>query len=135
MGMEQYEDMLLMQRPTSTKHPRMSLYDRAAQFSPFAALTGHEEIIGETGRVTDEKVVLTEQKKEELDRILHVLMEQREETPLVQVTYFRPDDKKEGGCYLTATKRLVRVNRRERFLLFEDGLQISVDDIYELNMV
>lgn len=134
MGADNYEDMLPMQHPTSKRHPAMSMYDRAAQFSPFAALTGHEDAIKETGRLTDEKMVLTEQKKEELDRVLQILMEHISKRPSVRITFFKADEKKSGGKYLTITEKLVKINDRERCFVFDTGLQIELDDIYEISI-
>lgn len=129
-----YEDILHMKRPVSVKHPRMSLYDRAAQFSPFAALTGHEEVIEETGRLTGEKMDLTEQKKEQLDRRLQMLRGHLCEKPTVAITFFQKDEKKEGGCYLTVTERLVGVNDYEKYILLGTGERIHVEDIYEIEI-
>ena len=96
-----YEDILHLPHPTSKKHPRMSMEERAAQFSPFAALTGFGGVIQETGRLTDRRVELGESDRAELERTLNFLDSQEEEHPLVQVTYFLPDERKEGGSYVT----------------------------------
>lgn len=91
-----YDDIIHLPHPTSKKHPRMSMAERAAQFSPFAALTGFDGVIRETGRLTDQRVELEESDREELERRLNYLDAQEREHPLVQVTYFLPDEKKGG---------------------------------------
>ena len=100
---EKYGDILNLPHHQSKVHPQMSIYDRAAQFSPFAALTGHEAAIKETARLTEEQVELDEDKQEELNEKLQTLIAYATEHPTVSVTYFKPDDKKTGGEYVTAT--------------------------------
>lgn len=134
MKQEKYQDMLFLEHPTSKKHPRMSLHDRAAQFSPFAALTGHEDAIDETGRLTQEKMVLTEQKKEELDHTVTVLQQNIAQKPMACITFFIPDEKKEGGKYTTVTERVSRINSLDKAILLESGRIILVEDIYEITL-
>ena len=97
--MSKYDDIIRLSRPVSEKHPRMSMTDRAAQFSPFAALTGYDAAVQETARRTDARIELDEDAKEEIDRRLRQLQPGEP----VTVTYFRPDDRKVGGAYLTVT--------------------------------
>ena len=97
--MSKYDDIIRLSRPVSEKHPRMSMTDRAAQFSPFAALTGYDAAVQETARRTDARIELDEDAKEEIDRRLRQLQPGEP----VTVTYFRPDDRKAGGAYLTVT--------------------------------
>ena len=97
---EKYSDILHLPHPVSEKHPRMPMQDRAAQFSPFAALTGYEEAIYETGRLTEEKTELGEEEKAILDRKQRLLLEKLDEFPALTVTYFVPDEKKSGGAYI-----------------------------------
>ena len=94
---EKYGDIIHLPHPVSEKHPRMPMQDRAAQFSPFAALTGYEEAIYETGRLTEEKTELGEEEKAILDRKQQLLLEKLDERPTLTVTYFVPDEKKSGG--------------------------------------
>ena len=96
MYKKEYEDIIGLPHHVSKVHPQMSIYDRAAQFSPFAALTGHEAAIQETARLTEEQAELNEDKKEELNEKLQELMAHAEEHLAVTVTYFKPDDRKEG---------------------------------------
>lgn len=98
MHKKEYEDIIGLPHHVSTVHPQMSIYDRAAQFSPFAALTGHEAAIQETARLTEEQAELNEDKKEELNEKLQELMAHAEEHLAVTVTYFKPDDRKVQRC-------------------------------------
>ena len=124
-----YEDISHLPHPTSKKHPPMSLEARAAQFSPFAALSGLGGVIQETGRLTDRRVELGESDRAELERTLNFLDLQEEEHPLVQVTYFLPDARKEGGAYVTVTGRLKRIDQAEGTLLLQEGMRIPIRDI------
>jgi hypothetical protein len=124
-----YDDIIHLPHPTSKKHPRMSMAERAAQFSPFAALTGFDGVIRETGRLTDQRVELGESDREELERRLNYLDAQEREHPLVQVTYFLPDEKKEGGAYVTSQGRLKRIDPVEGGLLLEGGGWIPIGEI------
>ena len=124
-----YEDIIHLPHPTSKKHPRMSMTERAAQFAPFAALTGFDGVIQETGRLTHQRVELGEGDREELERRLNYLDAQEEEHPPVKVTYFLPDEKKEGGSYVTVQGRLKRTDTVGGVLLLEEGSQVSLGDI------
>lgn len=126
-----YEDILHLPHPTFKKHPRMSMEERAAQFSPFAALTGFGGVIQETGRLTDRRVELGESDRAELERTLNFLDLQEEEHPLVQVTYFLPDARKEGGAYVTVTGRLKRIDQVENLLLV-GSYRIPIEELREV---
>lgn len=127
-----YDDMLDLPHPTSTKHPRMSAIDRAAQFSPFAALSGHEAAIRETARLTDRQAELDEDTKAELDQKLRLLTEHCEDCPEVAITYFQADYKKAGGAYQTATGAIKRIDDVQRAVVMTNGACIPIDDIYEI---
>ena len=127
-----YDDILHLPHPTSTRHPRMPIVDRAAQFSPFAALTGHRAAIEETARVTDRRIELDEDAKEQLDQTLQLLLERIDEQPEVTVTWFSPDKKKAGGQYHTATGKLKRIDTQESRLILTDGNQIPLEDLLEI---
>ena len=127
-----YDDILQLPHPTSIKHPRMPMGDRAAQFSPFAALTGHGAAIAETARVTDRRIELDEDAKEQLDQKLRRLLERIGEQPEITVTWFLPDEKKTGGRYLTTTGTLKRIDSQEHRLVLTDGAQIPLEDILEI---
>ena len=130
-----YEDILHLPHPTSKKHPRMSMEERAAQCSPFAALTGFGGVIQETGRLTDRRVELGESDRAELERTLNFLDSQEEEHPLVQVTYFLPDERKEGGAYVTVTGRLKRIDQAKGTLLLQEGMRIPIRDIRSVGII
>ena len=98
---DDYKDIINLPHHVSSKRPQMPMLDRAAQFSPFPALTGYDDAIHETGRLTDEKIDLSEEEKEALDRKQQILMERLGDHPALTVTYFVPDAKKSGGAYVT----------------------------------
>ena len=126
---EKYSDIIHLPHPVSEKHPRMPMLDRAAQFSPFAALTGYEEAIYETGRLTEEKTELGEEEKAILDRKQRLLLEKLYERPALTVTFFVPDEKKSGGRYVTKTGNLKRIDLIQRWMLLTDGTKISLEDV------
>ena len=128
-----YDDIIHLPHPTSPRHPRMSRANRAAQFSPFAALAGHEAAIGETARVTQQRLELTEDEKERLDRRQHILQAHMEEHPTVTVRYFLPDGKKAGGAYQVVTGHLRRVNVHRGILCLWEGVEIPLNDIVALD--
>ena len=127
-----YNDILYLPRPTSAKHPRMPISDRAAIFSPFAALTGHGDAIRETARLTELKMELDEDAKAALDRRQAVLLEHIKEQPEITVTWFCPDEKKSGGAYVVTTGKLKKVDNDAGTLKLADGLTISLDEIVDL---
>ena len=127
-----YGDMLYMTYPFQTDRPRMNRADRAAQFSPFAALTGYDAAIKETGRLTDEKVNLSEEEKEALDRKQQILMEWLGDHPALTITFFVPDEKKSGGAYMTKSGNLKKIDEFERVMLLTDGTKIPLDDVVEI---
>ena len=127
-----YDDIIELPHPTSTKHPRMSISDRAAIFSPFAALTGHAAAIQETARLTDQKMELDEDTKAELDRRQAILLERIVEQPEVTITWFCPDEKKSGGAYVVTVGRLKRVDDTAGTLRLADGMTIALDEIVDL---
>lgn len=128
-----YADLLEVPRPTRHIRPPMPRGDRAAQFAPFAALTGHYAAILETARVTQSRMQLTEEEKERLDYKQQLLQAHMAQHPTVTVTYFRPDEKKEGGEYRVLTGNLRGINLHRRILCFLDGAEISMDDVVELH--
>lgn len=124
-----YDDIIHLPHPTSKNRPRMSIHDRAAQFSPFAALSGHAAAIAETARLTDRKLELNEDTRAELDRRQAILLEHISERPEVTVTWFRPDERKSGGAYITTTGRLKKIDEIERVLVLTDGARIPLEDV------
>lgn len=126
---DEYADIIGLPHPVSKKHPQMSMHDRAAQFSPFAALTGYGEAIRETARVTDGKKEIDENVRNELDETMKLLLEQLPEHPLITVTYFQKDDRKEGGTYKIVEGRVKKIDFYERVLIMENQVRIKLDDI------
>lgn len=124
-----YEEMLHMSHHVSGKHPQMSRYDRAAQFSPFAALTGHEAAVQEAARVTEERAELDEGEKERLNEILYTLLEKYQSHPDISVTYFCPDARKSGGRYVTETGRIQKLDTFRRTILLDNQSEIPMDQI------
>lgn len=127
-----YDDIIHLPHPTSKKHPRMSLYDRAAQFSPFAALTGHEEAIQETARITEHKRELSEEQYTRLNEKLMIIKDQISYRKPVSITYFLPDQIKEGGSYVTHKGVVKKIKEFERLLIMEDNTEILIDHIEEI---
>ena len=127
-----YDDIIHLPHPTSSSHPRMSMADRPAQFSPFAALTGHSTAISETARLTDRKVELSEDTKALLDQKQRILSEHIKERPELVVTWFQPDTRKEGGKYLTTAGKLKKIDEFERVLILTDGTRIPLEGVTDL---
>lgn len=128
----QYNDIIDLPHHVSATRPRMSMIDRAAQFSPFAALTGYDAAIKETGRLTDQRIELSEDSRAALDRKQQLLVECLADHPEVSVTYFIPDERKSGGAYVTVTGIVKKVDDYQRLLLLTDGTKIPLDDILDL---
>ena len=127
-----YDDIIDLPHHVSARHPQMSPSDRAAQFSPFAALTGHEAAIKETARLTDAFVELDEDRKEELDEQLQMLKENQSQRPEIEVTYFQPDLKKTGGSYMTIRGRVKKVDEYNHQVIFTDGTVLSMETLYSI---
>lgn len=127
-----YDDIIGLPHPTSPRHPRMAAIDRAAQFSPFAALTGYDAAIRETARVTGDRIELTEESRAALDRKQNMLVDIMHERPEISVTFFVPDGRKDGGAYTTVTGRVRRIDPVARVMVMTDGRKIALDDITEL---
>lgn len=127
--MDSYQDIIHLQRPVSSRHAPMSMEDRAAQFAPFAALTGYEGVIAETGRLTQGREEQTESALEELDAVLRAVEAEIHMCPRVTVTRFCPDGKKAGGSFVTETGKAKKIDPYERVLVFTDGRTIPLDEI------
>lgn len=127
-----YNDIIYLPHHVSPTRPQMSMRDRAAQFSPFAALTGYDAAIRETARLTQEKVELDEQELAVLDRKFQLLLEQLGRCPQVTITWFVPDELKQGGRYLTITDVVKKVDAAARFVLLQNTGRICMDDIVEI---
>ena len=127
-----YDDIIDLPHHVSATRPRMSMIDRAAQFSPFAALTGYDAAIKETGRLTDERIELSEESRAALDRKQQLLLDNLADCPEVSVTYFVPDERKSGGAYVAVTGRVKKVDMFERLLILTNGIKIPLDEILDM---
>ncbi|MBQ4511847.1 MAG: hypothetical protein II969_02565 [Anaerolineaceae bacterium] len=127
-----YNDILNLPRPEPKRHLRMSLSDRAAQFSPFAALTGYSGVIDEAGRVTEEKIYLDDREKDRINRRLTKLQTQISSRPKVKITVYAPDAKKKGGSYPIYQGRLEKIDTYERLLILTNGSKVKFDDIIRI---
>lgn len=130
--MKQYNDIITLPHHSSDVRAHMSLHDRAAQFAPFAALTGYDAAIGETARLTDAKLALSEEQGNILNERICIIMEHIKEKPEVNITYFVPDQRKSGGAYVTAAVSVRRIDDFTRRLILTDGNTIPLDDIYSI---
>ena len=130
--MDKYDDIINLPHHQSKSRPHMSIYDRAAQFSPFAALTGYDEAVKETARLTDRKQELSEEDMSALSAKMALLQERISEQPEVTITYFIPDGKKNGGAYSTISGKIKRVDNFERTLTLTNQAKIPLDDIAEM---
>ena len=122
-----YEDMLLLPHPVSQRHKRMDRLDRAAQFAPFAALTGHGAAIDEEARLTDMAAILEEDRMAELDRDIRESVGQQ-----VSITYFQPDDRKAGGEYVTVAGTVKKIDEYMGELVLEDGQRLDIRSVYRV---
>lgn len=134
MALEKYNNILYLPHPVSKNHPQMPIADRAAQFSPFAALTGYEAAIEESRRLTDSKKEMEEERKDSLNRKLQVLLEHINEKPSITAMYFQPDIKKAGGKYLTITGKIKKIEAWEQCIVMEDGSKIPMEYLYEIDV-
>lgn len=129
--MEKYESIINMPYQKSTKRKHMSLNDRAAQFAPFAALTGYEESIKEVSRTTDKKIRLSKEEKEIINEKLNFIITTKFKE-VVSITYFVKDDKKQGGKYVNVQKEIKRVCDVNKIIYFTDGTNILINDVLSL---
>lgn len=131
---EKYAEIISLPHYQSSRRPHMSNYDRAAQFSPFAALTGYEAAVAEAGRLTDERLELSEERADMLNRRLDFIKEHISEQPEVSITYFQPDEHKSGGSYVTVTGKVKKIAEYERKLILTDKTEISLEDIFNIEV-
>lgn len=129
---QNYDDIINRSHPVSKKHPPMPLIDRAAQFAPFAALTGYGDAVKETARLTDRRKELEEYEKDALSEKLCLIAAQIEECPEITITYFQPDGKKDGGIYLTVTGCIKKMDDFNRVIIMTDGSRIAMEEIFEI---
>lgn len=130
--MNNYDDIINLPHHVSVKHPRLSKEQRAAQFAPFAALTGYGDAIKETARITEDRIELDEEEKKKIDNKILELKNKINDKPKVTITFFVPDTKKSGGEYVTIIGNLKRIDEYNKLLILEDKKKISIEDIIEI---
>ena len=132
--MGKYYDMLNMPHHVSSTRPHMSMHDRAAQFSPFAALVGYDDAVKETARLTNEKQELTADKIADLNQKIAFLTEHADERPEVTIEYFISDEKKAGGKYVTLSGNFRRIDEYNHNMVFTSGEEIPLNDIFDIEL-
>lgn len=128
-----YDEIMGLPHHVSRTRPQMPMSDRAAQFAPFAALTGYDSAIKETGRLTDEKIELDEEALTTLDMKYQFLIDALDDEPEVTITYFQPDERKAGGKYVSATGTVKKVDDFERRITMRDGAKIPMDNVLSID--
>ena len=130
---DKYEDIIHLPHHVSKTRPQMSLLDRAAQFSPFAALSGHGIAIKETARLTDARIEPDENVKEILSNRLQIIADRLDEQLEIEIVYFQPDMRKVGGAYDTVTGTIKKIDEYERIVIMDDGTSIPIDEIISID--
>ena len=128
-----YDEIMRLPHHVSKTRPQMPMSDRASQFAPFAALTGYDAAIKETGRLTDERIELDVEALSALDMKYQLLMDAFDDAPEVTITYFQPDERKAGGKYITATGTVKKVDDFDRRIIMQDGSKIPMDDVLSID--
>ncbi|MGN1337019.1 MAG: hypothetical protein ACI4WW_00890 [Candidatus Coprovivens sp.] len=131
--MSKYDDIINMPRHISKTRPQMSLYNRSAQFAPFAALTGYEERVKETARLTDTKIEIDDGLRNILNKKLNIISEHLKEKPEITITYFIKDNKKSGGKYSTLKCIIRRIDLVNQEIILYDRSVIKLDDIINIS--
>ena len=129
-----YKDIIHLSRPVSSKHLPMSMHDRAAQFSPFAALTGYDAAIEETARLTDHQAELAESSKEVLDKQIRAIQETIDTMPEVTVTFFETDLRKSGGAYHTVTGCVKKIDEYQKMIIFQDDTTVHFHQLHKIDI-
>lgn len=127
-----YDDLIMLPHHVSKKHSQMSPLNRAAQFSPFAALTGYDAAIQEAQRLTDSFIEIDESKEMELNKQLALIRENLKKQPELKITYFQPDERKSGGSYITVCGRIKKIDKYNRQIIFIDGATIPIDYLFSI---
>ena len=130
----EYDEIMGLPHHVSKTRPQMPMSDRAAQFAPFAALTGYDSAIKETGRLTNERIELDEDALTALNVKYQFLMDALDEEPEIKITYFKPDERKAGGEYVSAIGAVKKVDDFERLITMQDGTRIPMDDVYDMSI-
>ncbi len=127
-----YNEIINLPHHVSKTRPQMPMSDRAAQFAPFAALTGYDAAIKETGRLTDEKIEMDEEALNILNMKFQILVDSLDDEPEVTFTYFKPDERKAGGAYIEVTGTVKKVDDFERLIIMQNGTKMPMDDILNI---
>lgn len=130
-----YDDIIQLPHHQSTKRAHMSLHDRAAQFAPFAALTGHDAAIEETARLTEDEIILDDNAIADINEKLYEIAQHHSEKWKVSITYFRPDEKKQGGAYLTDVGIIQKIKEAEQLVIMDSGIVIKMEQIIKIEVV
>ena len=130
---DKYADIIHLPHHVSRKHPQMSMADRAAQFSPFAALTGHDAAIAEAARLTDERPILDESVKQEISNLLQLAA--TDSNLVLNIAYFVPDTRKAGGSYTEISGRIKKLIPHEKLLILDTGTRIPVENIVKVYQI
>ena len=129
-----YDDMLNIKRPDLLYHKRMNIKNRASQFAPFAALSGYEDLVKETARLTEKKIQLDENEMEYINNILLQIKNNIDKTPTIKVEYFQKDKYKEGGNYIKITNKVKKIDEYKKIIIFIDNTYIKIEDIYKISI-
>ena len=132
--MSKYDDIINLPHHVSTKHPQMSMHDRAAQFAPFSALVGYDAVVAETSRRTESRPELDEQEQRAINERLAYIADHIHEQPEVRIKYFVPDEHKSGGAIIEICEKIATVSESKSMLELTDGTTIYFADILELNV-
>lgn len=132
MKIDNYEDIINLPHHISKKYPRMSLEARSAQFAPYAALTGYDEVLAETARITNARIEIDENLKTIIDSKLQIIRENIKNKPLISVVYFVPDLKKNGGKYVTVNGNVKKIDEYRNVLVLDDSTEIEVKEIIDI---
>ena len=133
--MGKYDDIINLKHPTSKNHKPMSIYDRSAQFAPFAALVGYDESINEASRVIDKKIELSYDKIEEIGQTLSLINQRINEHPTIEINYFKKDNKKEGGKYITIRGQVMKIDIDKKLIILSNKSVISFIDIIDIFII
>ena len=128
-----YESIIHLSHHISSKHPKMSIQSRAAQFAPYAALTGYNDEINETARLTNPKIELDMERKNLLDAKMRIILEYITLRPTVHITYFIPDVKKNGGNYVTTVGKIRKIDKFKQYIILENETKIPITEIIEID--
>ncbi|MBQ7140921.1 MAG: hypothetical protein IJO32_05400 [Bacilli bacterium] len=132
--MDKYDDIINLPHYEPKYHPRMSKYKRSAQFAPFAALVGYDEQVQECSRLTDKRLEIDDELKEKINNKLNKINELIKNSPEVEITYFIPDEKKDGGKYITEIGNVKRIDYINRFIKLTDNKKIILDDVIDIKI-